>query len=72
MAVLYAPARILYPMKRTGEKGEGKFERCTWDEAIDAIATKLLEQKEQYGPEVVRRAFAPGLLRFFGRWAAAS
>ncbi len=49
MAVLYAPGRILYPMKRTGEKGEGKFERCTWDEAMDAIAAKLLEQKEQYG-----------------------
>ena len=49
MAVLYAPGRILYPMKRTGEKGEGKFERCSWDEAMDAIASKLLEQKEQYG-----------------------
>ncbi len=49
MAVLYAPGRILYPMKRVGEKGEGKFERCTWDEAMDAIAAKLLEQKEQYG-----------------------
>ena len=47
--VLYAPGRILYPMKRTGEKGEGKFERCSWDEAMDAIASKLLEQKEQYG-----------------------
>ena len=49
MAVLYAPGRLLYPMKRVGEKGEGKFERCTWDEAMDAIAAKLLEQKEQYG-----------------------
>lgn len=51
MQVLYDPARILYPMKRTGEKGEGKFERCTWDEAIEITATKLKELKEKYGPE---------------------
>ena len=51
MAVLYAPGRLLYPMKRVGEKGEGKFERCTWDQAIEEIAAKLKEQKEKYGPE---------------------
>ncbi len=49
MSVLYAPDRILYPMKRTGAKGEGKFERTTWDEALDSIAKKLKEQKDQYG-----------------------
>ncbi len=38
-------------MKRTGEKGEGKFERITWEEAIDEIASTLKEQKEKYGPE---------------------
>ena len=48
---VYHPDRILYPMKRTGEKGEGKFERCTWDEAIEITATKLKELKEQYCPE---------------------
>lgn len=51
MQTLYNPARIEYPMKRVGEKGEGKFERCTWEEAIDGIAAKLQEIKEQYGPE---------------------
>ncbi len=51
MQILYDPARITYPMKRVGEKGEGKFERCTWEEALDAISTKLKELKEQYGPE---------------------
>lgn len=49
MGVLYSPNRLLYPMKRTGEKGEGKFERTTWDEALDSISKKLKEQKEQYG-----------------------
>ncbi len=51
MQTLYNPARIEYPMRRVGEKGEGKFERCTWEEAIEGIATKLQEIKDQYGPE---------------------
>ncbi|WP_302384048.1 molybdopterin-dependent oxidoreductase [uncultured Adlercreutzia sp.] len=51
MQTLYNPARLQYPMKRVGEKGEGKFERCTWEEAIEAIAAKLLENREKYGPE---------------------
>ena len=49
MAIMYSPTRLEYPMKRVGEKGEGKFERITWDQAYDEIAQKLLEQKEQYG-----------------------
>ena len=49
MGVLYSPTRIKYPMRRVGEKGEGLFERITWDEALDELAGKLLEQKELYG-----------------------
>jgi anaerobic selenocysteine-containing dehydrogenase len=37
----YHPDRLLYPMKRSGRKGEGKFERISWDEALDTIAGKL-------------------------------
>jgi thiosulfate reductase/polysulfide reductase chain A len=51
MQLLYSPDRLTYPMKRIGEKGEGKFKRITWDEALDTIATKLKETKEKYGPE---------------------
>ncbi|WP_270299618.1 molybdopterin-dependent oxidoreductase [Eggerthella sinensis] len=51
MHTVYSPTRLLYPMKRTGEKGEGKFEQITWDQALDEIAAKLKEQKEQYGAE---------------------
>ena len=37
----YHPERLLYPMRRVGKKGEGKFERISWDEAIGEIATRL-------------------------------
>ena len=51
MQWVYSPQRLRHPLKRVGEKGEGKFERITWDEALDTIADKLKEQKEKYGPE---------------------
>jgi anaerobic selenocysteine-containing dehydrogenase len=37
----YSPDRLQHPMKRVGKKGEGKFKRITWDEALDEIATKV-------------------------------
>lgn len=37
----YHPDRVLYPMRRVGRKGEGKFERISWDEALDEIASRL-------------------------------
>ena len=45
----YNPERILYPMKRTGEKGEGKFIRISWEEAYQIIAEELLKIREKYG-----------------------
>lgn len=46
---LYHPDRLLYPMKRVGARGEGKFERISWEEALTTIAEKLNETKEKYG-----------------------
>ena len=50
---LYAPDRLTYPMKRTGEKGEGKWERISWDEALTTIAEQLKEIKQKYGAEAI-------------------
>ncbi|MBB3868922.1 molybdopterin oxidoreductase family protein [Parageobacillus toebii NBRC 107807] len=50
---IYDPKRLKYPMKRTGAKGEGKFERISWDEAIETITAKWKELIETDGPESI-------------------
>ena len=50
---VYAPDRLRYPMKRAGERGEGKWERISWEEALATIAEKLNAIKEESGPEAV-------------------
>jgi anaerobic selenocysteine-containing dehydrogenase len=49
----YSPDRVLYPMRRTGAKGEGKFARISWDEALDQIAAKLQSVSDEFGPEAI-------------------
>lgn len=46
---VYHPDRLKYPMKRVGKRGEGKFERITWDEATTLIADHMKRTAEQYG-----------------------
>jgi len=50
---LYHPSRIKYPYKRVGKKGEGKWERISWDEAMETIVEKLRYYKEKYGGEYI-------------------
>ncbi|MCL4402851.1 MAG: molybdopterin-dependent oxidoreductase, partial [Acidobacteria bacterium] len=49
----YSPARLLYPQRRAGAKGEGKFERIGWDEALDEIAFRLNSIAAERGPEAI-------------------
>jgi anaerobic selenocysteine-containing dehydrogenase len=48
---VYFPDRILYPMRRMGERGEGKWKRITWDEALDEIASRLKKLQDEGHPE---------------------
>ncbi|QYR20285.1 molybdopterin oxidoreductase family protein [Paenibacillus sp. sptzw28] len=50
---LYDPKRLRYPLRRVGSKGEGRFERITWDEAIDTITANWKRLIEAYGPESI-------------------
>ncbi|MEW6669586.1 MAG: molybdopterin-dependent oxidoreductase [Thermodesulfobacteriota bacterium] len=49
--ILNHPDRLKYPLKRVGARGAGKWERVSWDEALDTIAGKLTEIKDNYGAE---------------------
>ena len=57
---VYAPDRLLYPMKRVGNRGEGKFERVSWDEALDRVAGELKRVRETYGPASILLAQMTG------------
>ncbi len=48
--MIYDPNRVKYPMRRVGNRGAAKFERRSWDEALDIRAKKLVEVRENYGP----------------------
>jgi anaerobic selenocysteine-containing dehydrogenase len=77
---VYHPDRLLYPLKRVGAKGEGRFRRISWDEALDTIASKWREIIARYGPEAILPYSYSGTLgvvqndgldrRFFNRLGA--
>ena len=47
------PDRLLYPLRRTGPKGSGTFERISWEDALDETAERLLEVERVHGAEAV-------------------
>lgn len=51
--LVYSPYRLKYPMMRVGERGQGKFKRVSWEEAIEYIAKKLIAIKRKYGAESI-------------------
>jgi Tat-targeted selenate reductase subunit YnfE len=56
------PERLNYPMKRVGLRGEGKFERISWDEALDTITKSLKGTVEKYGNEAVYINYTSGIV----------
>ena len=50
---VYASDRLKYPMKRTGERGEGKFARISWDEALDEVVNQITRIRDTYGPAAI-------------------
>lgn len=71
---MYGKQRVLYPMKRVGERGAGQWMRLSWDQAIDEITDKFIEHATQSGPDsitfamgtqmILKRATFTALFRF--------
>jgi thiosulfate reductase / polysulfide reductase chain A len=49
----YDPDRVLTPLIRVGNRGEGKFRQASWEEALDLVAKNMLDIKNKYGPEAM-------------------
>lgn len=57
---IYSDDRLKYPMKRVGERGEGKFERISWDEAVKTIADNWKRIRDQYGNDAIYWQYCSG------------
>jgi anaerobic selenocysteine-containing dehydrogenase len=61
---LYHPDRLKHPLKRAGKRGEGKWDRISWDEALDTIVSKINEIKDSHGIESVGIGMGTGRHHF--------
>ena len=57
-----APDRLLYPMRRAGAKGEGRFTRVAWDEALDEIAARWKRIMARHGPAAIWPYYGSGTM----------
>lgn len=73
--LVYHPDRLKYPLRRMGKRGEGKWERISWDEALEIIAENLKTIRDKYGPLALAMATGTGrpqpthaMRRFLNIW----
>jgi anaerobic selenocysteine-containing dehydrogenase len=65
---LHDPDRLLHPLRRVGAKGEGRFERISWDEAIELVADGLQGAITTHGPEAVLPYYYAGTMGMIQGW----
>src|SRR3990170_4525752 len=58
--LLHSPERVLHPLRRAGKRGEGKWKRVSWNEAMTGIADHILDAIQEIGPEAVIDEGTPG------------
>jgi len=66
--LVYHPDRLKHPLRRIGPRGAGRWERMSWDQALDEIAQRLLAIREEFGPEAI--ALGTGTGRHHIRWVS--
>jgi DMSO reductase family type II enzyme molybdopterin subunit len=80
-SLMYSPSRVRYPLRRVGERGEGRWERISWDDALSAVARAIVDAVEHHGPASVLCELGPNIgagpnsaapLRFFRMLGAPS
>lgn len=59
---VHHPERLLYPLRRKGERGSGSFERLSWPDALDCVAEAFFKSEAQYGSEAVWPYFYAGTM----------
>ena len=60
LQLAYHPDRLTYPVRRIGPKGGGKWERISWDEALDTVAGRIMQYKGKFGAESVVMGYGTG------------
>jgi len=66
--LVHHPDRLKYPLRRVGKRGEGKWERISWDQAYNEIVEKFQEIKKKYGAEAITGGIGTG--RNHNDWSA--
>ncbi len=66
--LVYHPDRLKVPMRRVGARGSGKWQRISWDRALDEISERLLAIRKEFGPEAI--AMGTGTGRHHIRWVS--
>ena len=59
---IHHPERLTHPLRRLGAKGEGRWQRIDWDEALDEIAARFLAIEREHGPEAIWPYFYAGTM----------
>ena len=79
--LMHSPSRVRYPLRRVGERGEGRWERISWDQALDTVAVAIVDAVAEHGSESVFCELGPNLgagpnsaapMRFFRMLGSAS
>ena len=73
VSLLYHPERLHHPLKRAGERGEGRWERISWDEALETTVRRLKEIETAYGSNsvILATGTSRGWVQYFNRFANA-
>jgi DMSO reductase family type II enzyme molybdopterin subunit len=59
--LMYSPSRVRYPLRRAGKRGEGRWERISWEEALSTIAGAMVDAIEKEGPSSILCELGPNI-----------